>query len=95
MQNFIATWLLSSFSVSVACGDPGVSDHVSIDQTLHINRELQETSQNITNTSWSYNDKIAYNCDYGYSQISGDMERRCEANGEWSGEVPICTGTYL
>ena len=84
----VAILLCSSpwcFLAVVTCGHPEVSTHVRI---------FNKDSHSITNVTWLYGENITYNCNYGYSQISGDMERTCEADGEWSGEVPICVGNY-
>ena len=32
-----------------------------------------------------------YTCDDGFD-LMGDLARECMANGEWSGEAPLCTG---
>lgn len=41
--------------------------------------------------SYRYMDTIHYYCNHGYKQI-GNPVRVCMANGEWSGEVPVCEG---
>ena len=35
-----------------------------------------------------------YTCDTGFDLI-GDMERICQANGNWSGNEPTCEGTII
>ena len=33
--------------------------------------------------------RASYRCDYGY-KLFGSARRRCQNNGKWSGEAPIC-----
>ena len=43
-------------------------------------------------SSYSVGDKVVYTCDVGYTHKSGDLERTCQDNGEWSGVLPVCEG---
>ncbi|CAH2293998.1 sushi, von Willebrand factor type A, EGF and pentraxin domain-containing 1 [Pelobates cultripes] len=43
----------------------------------------------LTNSSFKYNDYIAYACFTGY-EIQGSPTRQCLANGSWSGSPPSC-----
>ncbi len=36
-------------------------------------------------------DMISYECDTGYNNTSGDLNRTCLHNQTWSGEAPVCT----
>lgn len=37
-----------------------------------------------------------YVCDEGYEESTGnDMLRRCQSNGTWSGNKPVCTGMNM
>lgn len=42
-------------------------------------------------TSTSYNSVVSYECKYGYL-LSGELTRRCGADGKWSGTTPKCQG---
>ena len=35
--------------------------------------------------------KATYQCDKGFILV-GSSSRRCQRNGKWSGEAPICKG---
>ena len=39
------------------------------------------------------NETAIYDCDKGYRLVGNDTSRICGADGEWSGEAPICQGT--
>ena len=45
-------------------------------------------------TGSEFGSVATYTCDVGYS-IRGSFIRVCEANGEWSGEEPICEGGWV
>ena len=35
-----------------------------------------------------------YTCDPGFN-LTGDMERTCQANGDWSGSEPVCQSQFI
>ena len=37
----------------------------------------------------TFGSKAVYSCDRGYFLV-GDSKRVCQANGEWSGDAPVC-----
>lgn len=37
---------------------------------------------------------VTFECNDGFTMV-GDGFRRCEANGEWTGEIPECIGEFL
>ena len=39
-------------------------------------------------------DSIVYRCDKGYMLKDGDLTRRCQSDGTWDGNVPVCKGVY-
>ena len=39
-----------------------------------------------------YNTAITYTCDLSYIHTSGDLTRTCQADFNWSGTAPVCTG---
>ena len=41
-----------------------------------------------------YDTSITYTCDLSYNNTSGDLVRTCQADGQWSGDAPVCTGEY-
>ena len=45
-------------------------------------------------SSTTYNSVVTYTCDVGYT-LQGANSRTCQADGQWSGSVPQCTGTYV
>ena len=49
---------------------------------------------NVTLNSTLYQSLAVYYCSYGYDLI-GNSSRYCQANGQWSGEEPICESKYL
>ena len=49
----------------------------------------------ISQSTWLYGDTVVYTCDIGYKHTSGDMERTCQEDGQWSGTFPNCTGRIV
>lgn len=47
---------------------------------------------NISGTTHGHN--ITYSCDTGYRLTAGSSTRRCQPNGEWSGNHPICSRKF-
>ncbi len=41
---------------------------------------------------WLDEDRIIYTCVHGYHLVSGNLYRICEADGQWSGQAPVCEG---
>ncbi|XP_074636588.1 uncharacterized protein LOC141894732 [Acropora palmata] len=41
--------------------------------------------------TYSLNSKVNFNCDLGY-ELSGSEERKCQQNGTWTGQQPMCKG---
>ena len=41
-----------------------------------------------------YGSTIEYECEFGSIIMGGDLVRKCQDNGQLSGEPPICTGMY-
>ncbi len=41
----------------------------------------------------SYRQVATFICNDDFTMV-GDGARRCEANGEWTGEIPTCVGKY-
>lgn len=37
---------------------------------------------------------VTYQCDVGFTQIGGESTITCEESGSWSGDGPVCEGTY-
>lgn len=48
----------------------------------------------IIGRSHLYEDIIRYQCQTNYTLI-GSTSRKCQSNGQWSGETPICQGFSL
>ena len=46
-------------------------------------------------TNSEYNSVATYICDSGHEVVEGSMQRRCEANGFWSGIPAVCRGQYM
>ena len=49
---------------------------------------------NVTLDSTEYEGKVSYACVVGYNHTSGDLNRTCQADGKWSGDVPVCQSQY-
>ena len=47
------------------------------------------------NSKTNYNDGCAYSCKRGYTAISGNQARKCQADGTWSGQELVCEGNLL
>ncbi len=71
---------LSAICTIVSCGDPGTS-----------------ANARRTGDSFLYRDQVTFLCNQGYYQSSGPVGgvRECLITGEWSGEQPICSRTYV
>ena len=48
---------------------------------------------NVTLNFTLYQSLAVYRCSYGYNLI-GNSSRYCQANGQWSGEEPICESKH-
>ena len=46
-------------------------------------------------TNSEYNSVATYICDSGHEVVGGSMQRRCEANGFWSGIPAVCRGQCM
>ena len=42
----------------------------------------------------TFRQTATYSCDRGYDLV-GNSTRTCQANGVWSGSIPICQGVLL
>ena len=42
-------------------------------------------------TGSSYKDTVTYTCNTGYELTSGDLQRTCQSNKQWSGNRPVCS----
>ena len=40
---------------------------------------------------YSLNRKVYFRCDLGY-ELFGSEERKCQQNGTWTGQQPVCRG---
>ena len=40
-------------------------------------------------TGGVFGDTVTYTCDAGFD-LSGDVMRTCESDGQWSGSAPTC-----
>ena len=69
---------------TVICDAPGVPLYANMtrDSSIRING------------SWYHGDKAIYECDHGYQALSGDLERMCYMDGQWSGALPKCEGIF-
>ena len=47
-----------------------------------------------TSDGTSFGDVAKYSCGAGYTE-NGPAERRCQADGKWSGSVPTCESELL
>ena len=47
------------------------------------------------NSKTNYNDGCAYSCKRGYTAISGNQARKCQADGTWSGQELVCEGIIM
>ena len=47
-----------------------------------------------TSDGTSFGDVAKYSCGVGYT-LNGPTERRCQADGKWSGSVPTCESELL
>ena len=45
-------------------------------------------------TSRTVGSRATYTCNDGY-RLQGDKQRECQRNGQWSGQEPVCRGTYV
>ena len=45
-------------------------------------------------TGTNAGDKAIYQCDRGFV-LKGDRIRKCQSNGQWSGNEPICKGNRI
>ncbi len=70
---------------SVLCDDP--------DMPLHAN--MSHISSRIIQRAWYHGDTVTYTCDHGYQALSGDLERMCQVNAQWSGMPPTCEGMAI
>ena len=83
---------MSFIDVLIAC----------LPQDLGVNQPSNVSSETflISGGRVSYNGTTegavaTYQCDCGYS-LSGNVERVCQSDGNWNGQVPQCTeGEYL
>ena len=53
------------------------------------NLDDPENGQVDLNQGTRFGAKAFYRCDNGFFLV-GDDRRECQANGQWSGEAPIC-----
>ena len=57
---------------------------------------IQEGADNSTftpdspSTLHNFGDSLTYVCDTGHNHSLGDLVRTCQANGQWSGDLPTC-----
>ena len=51
----------------------------------------------VLSSSYSNQENItrSYKCLDGYALVSGDLNRTCQSNEEWSGEEPVCDSKIL
>lgn len=56
--------------------------------------ELLNTSGLLTDiTGFKYRDVLFYDCDNKtHSLVEGNIERKCQYDGSWSGKEPVCEG---
>ena len=45
-------------------------------------------------TDYSFGKKVTITCKSGFILMSGDKERTCQADGQWSGKAGTCAGKY-
>ena len=48
----------------------------------------------VNQTSTIFNSTATFSCEIGYN-LTGDDQSICQANGTYSGSMPICTGEQL
>ena len=41
------------------------------------------------------NSVLLFECDVGFELTSGHLQRLCRLDGQWSGEIPMCTGEIV
>lgn len=44
-----------------------------------------------TATGTEFGQIVVYSCAEGYDNFSGDRNRTCQSNGEWTGSAPTCS----
>ena len=43
--------------------------------------------------TYSVNSKVYFSCELGY-ELMGSEDRKCQPNGSWTGQQPVCTSMY-
>ena len=52
--------------------------------------EVSNSTKSPDQATYDYLTNVTYTCNIGYELTSGDVTRTCQANGRWTGTVPIC-----
>ena len=50
------------------------------------------TPERCINSKTNFDDGCAYSCKLGYTLVSGNQARKCQADGTWSGTELVCEG---
>ena len=67
----------------VNCGMPDIVQHAILDTTGPEGR------------TFLFDHVLNYTCLSGYEYSAGDLIRVCQANGNFTGIAPLCTGTIV
>ena len=59
---------------------------------LILNGETLPVSQD---GDYDYNTTVTHSCNHGYKLTGGTAQQRCNEYGNWTGELPSCTGQYI
>ena len=65
-------------------------NNISEDETVYCGNPGRVAHATSTDMHFNFKDTIVYECEAGNGLVSGDLQRTCGENGQWSGSPPVC-----